>query len=556
MTQSRQTYRLLHIGRVLATYGVAHLLGRRARWWPGLLARFELAGLTAPQRFSRLLQDLGGSFVKFGQMLALQPDIMSLEYCDELFNLLDRLPPFTLEEVNRVFLEELGQTPDQLFERFEPEPMATASIGQVHRAVLHGRKVAVKVQRPNADADFAGDTRLMAAAIRVIRRFDLRSLRWLLEPMGEFVAWTREELDYRREARYTERLQRNSAGAPHERVPEVFWDLTTRRTFVAEFLEGPTVLEYLRAVAERDEATTGRLRAAGFDPNRFARHVIDNFLGDAFQHGVFHADLHPANLLILPKDVIGYVDFGITGVLSRHSRRQLMTMTLAYTRADVDAMTDAFFKVTIFGPDADPERFRAGMSDLSEAWYDSHGSELVYKKNFTRVMLDMLTLSRATGIWPERDVIKYIRSAIAADGLITRFAPGFNLGRHLEEVCQRWIGWEAQRLILRYSTLSGIVASGAHLAEDGTARAASMLRRLKDGDALAEVHIVRTARQDDRLRRRTLRVAGVVIAFMALFELTASPTGLGVNLFTATAVLVIGSLVALGYSIRKLVAAG
>ena len=127
-------------------------------------------------------------------------------------------------------------------------------------------------------------------------------------------------------------------------MPEVFWDLTTRRTLVIEFLPGMTVLDYLRALGAGDEWTAHQLRASGFDPNRFARHIIDNFLGDAFQYGVFHADLHPANLLVLPGDVVGYVDFGITGVLSRYSRRHLVAMTLAYTRADVDGMADAFFQ--------------------------------------------------------------------------------------------------------------------------------------------------------------------------------------------------------------------
>ena len=190
----------------------------------------------------------------------------------------------------------------------------------------------------------------------------------------------------------------------------------------------------MRAVAAGYEWTPHKLRAGGFDPSRFARHIIDNFLGDAFQYGVFHADLHPANLLVLPGDVVGYVDFGITGVLSRYSRRHLVAMTLAYTHADVTVMADEFFKLTWSEPDADPARFRSVLAELSQEWYEGEGAHTVFKKNFTLVMLDMLTASRQAGIRPERDVIKYIRSAIAADGLITRFAPGFNVGRYLEEV--------------------------------------------------------------------------------------------------------------------------
>lgn len=555
MTPRVHAVRLLHILRVLVRHGLAFVIVRYARFWPSLPSRVALARLTGPQRFRRLFEDLGGSFIKFGQMLALQPDIVSIEYCDELFNLLDRIAPFPVEHVERTFREELGHSTAELFDDFDPDPLATASIGQVHTAVLRGRKVAVKVQRPSVDADFMGDIRLLAFVMRMIRRFQVKTLFWMLEPMGEFVAWTREELDYRREARYADRLRRNAASNAFERVPEVFWELTTRRTLVIEFLPGVTVLDYLRAIAAGDEWTPHTLRASGFDPHRFARHIIDNFLGDAFQYGVFHADLHPANLLVLPGDVVGYVDFGITGVLSRYSRRHLVAMTLAYTRADVGGMADAFFKLTTSEADADPARFRSVLAELSQEWYEGEGTQTVFKKNFTLVMLDMLTLSRKTGIWPERDVIKYIRSAIATDGLITRFAPGFNVGRCLEEVCQRWVAWETRRVTLQYDTLTSMAAASARLAEDGVTRAASVLRRIVDGDTLARVDITTSARRDERLRRRTMRAAGMVVAFTALFELTGAPVQIGINLFTAEALLVVGALVALGDAVRKLAVA-
>jgi ubiquinone biosynthesis protein len=323
-----------------------------------------------------------------------------------------------------------------------------------------------------------------------------------------------------------------------------------------EFMSGLTVLDYLRALREGDDWTIHKLRAGGFDPNLFARHIIDNFLGDAFQYGVFHADLHPANLLVLPQNVVGYVDFGITGVLSRYSRRHLVEMTLAYTRADVSTMADAYFKLVTYRPDADPDRFRRMLAETSQEWYEGQGGQTVFKKNFTLVMLDFLTLSRKAGIGPERDVIKYIRSAIAADGLITRFAPGFSVGRHLEEVCEQWVAREARRVTFSYGTLTALAASGGHLLEDGPARAASALRRLADGESLGRVDITTIGRHDGRLRRRTIRLAGLVVGLAALLELTAASPVLGLNLFTAEAAVVAGALVVLGDSLRRLAVAG
>jgi ubiquinone biosynthesis protein len=548
--------RLPHIVLVLIRHGIAYLVARGGHRFAWLARAVPLARLTGPQRFRRLFEDLGGSFIKFGQMLALQPDIVSLEYCDELFNLLDRIAPFPYEHVVQVFVEELGKPPAEIFDHFDPKPLATASIGQVHAAVLRGRKVAVKVQRPSVEADFNGDIRLLILAMRLISRLQLKSLYWVLDPGGEFVAWTREELDYRREARYAERLRRNAESNPHERAPGIFWDLTTRRTLVMEFMTGITVLDYLRALGADDEWTIQRLRASGFEPNRFARHIIDNFLGDAFQYGVFHADLHPANLLVLPQNVVGYVDFGITGVLSHYSRRYLVEMTLAYTRADVAGMADAYFKLVTYGPDADPERFRRLLAETSQDWYEGEGGQTVFKKNFTLVMLDFLTLSRRAGIGPERDVIKYIRSAIAADGLITRFAPGFSVGRHLEDVCQRWVAREARRMAFRYSTLTALAAAGGRLLEDGPARAASVLRRVAEGESLGRVDVTTIARREERLRKRTIRLAGVVVAFTAMLELTGAAPRVGLNVFTAEALLVAFALVVLGDSLRRLALAG
>jgi ubiquinone biosynthesis protein len=556
MTARPLLRRLPHILAVSIRHGFAHLVARHAGRAPWLARLSPLARLTGPQRFRRLFEDLGGSFIKFGQMLALQPDIVSLEYCDELFNLLDRIAPFPYEHVEQVFREELGQSPTEIFDHFDPKPLATASIGQVHAAVLRGRRVAVKVQRPSVESEFNGDIRLMLIFTQIIRRLQLKSFFWMLDPSEEFVSWTREELDYRREARYAERLRRNAESNPHERAPAIFWSLTTRRTLVMEFMSGLTVLDYLRAVADGDEWTTHRLRAAGFEPNQFARHIIDNFLGDAFQYGVFHADLHPANLLILPQNVVGYVDFGITGVLSRYSRRHLVEMTLAYTRADIGTMADQFMKLVTYRPDADPDKFRRLLAESSQDWYEGEGGQTVFKKNFTLVMLDFLTLSRQAGIGPERDVIKYIRSAIAADGLITRFAPGFNVGRYLEDVCQHWVAREARRMTFRYSTLTALAASGGRLIEDGPARAASLLRRVADGDSLGRIDVRTIPRAEEGLRKRSIRLAGIVVAFTALLELTTSAPQLGLNLFTAEATLVAAALLALGDSLRKLALAG
>jgi ubiquinone biosynthesis protein len=536
--------RVAHIVRVLAAHLTAHLLGERLARWPVLARRLPPGGLSGPRRLAALLEDLGGTFIKFGQMLALQPDILSLEYCNALFDLLDRVAPFPYEEVEATVRRELGRGPDELFDRFEHRPLATASIGQVHLAWRGGKKLAVKVQRPVVQADFAGDVRLMAAMVAAIRRFRIRPLTWLVVPTSEFVAWTREELDYRYEARYMERLRSAAADNPHERVPELVAELTTPRVLTAEFLDGVTVLDYLRAIETGDEVLPRRLAAAGFEPDVFARHMIDNFLGDAFRHGIFHADLHPANLMVLPDNVVGYIDFGITGVLSHYSRHHLIALTLAYTRADLDGMRDAFLKVSTLEDGADPAAFRAGLERMAETWYGRHGRERKLRKNFTLVMLDMLRLSRSTGIWPERDVVKYIRSAIAIDGLITRFAPGFDVGAYLAAVCERQLRQQARGVLFSSDRVADWSAAAGSLARDGLPRALAVLDRIAGGELPVRGELV--GRQDAGRRAeagaRAARLAAVACGAALLVTVTGTPPELGMNLFTAEVLIAIAAL--------------
>src|SRR5262249_40550541 len=246
----------------------------------------------------------------------MQSDLLPLEYCTALFSLFDQVPKFDYSDVEKTFVEDLQCAPSEIFESFDKEPIATGSIGQVHVAMVRGHKVAVKVRRPTIITDFNADIAALKFTVAVVKWLHLRAMYWIIAPTQEFIAWTQEELDYRREAHYMDELGRNAKENEHEKVPAVHWSYTTARILTVEFIEGITVSEYLRQVEAGKRPPTG----AGFAPRVFAGRLIDNFLGDAFRHGMFHADLHPGNLMIMPGNVVGYIDFGISGVLSRYSR--------------------------------------------------------------------------------------------------------------------------------------------------------------------------------------------------------------------------------------------
>jgi predicted unusual protein kinase regulating ubiquinone biosynthesis (AarF/ABC1/UbiB family) len=457
---------------IATRHAVLHTLHRRLASWPKLACKIPGENIPGPKRFRQAIEEIGGTFIKFGQMLAMQSDLLPLNYCTALFSLFDQVPPFEYEEVEKTFIEDLGQSPSQTFESFDQRPIATGSIGQVHMATLAGRKVAVKIRRPTILSDFGADIAIMRFMVNVVKLLHIRPLYWIIAPTEEFIAWTQDELDYRREAHYMDELGRNARSNEHEKVPAVFWSCTTTRILTVEYLEGLTVSEYLR---QKESGTT--TVSPDFEPQLFGARLLDNFLGDAFRHGMFHADLHPGNLMIMPGNVVGYIDFGISGVLSPYSRRHLISMTLSCARGDLDAMCESFFRITALDKNANPHGFRQGLKQIAANWYGHDDDQNRLRKSITSIMLELLVLSRENGIWPQRDVIKYIRSAVALDGLVRTFAPGLDMGLTLEQACERHIKWDLMRNLISPEALTGWFGGYAHLVRDGFLRAFAVLRR-------------------------------------------------------------------------------
>lgn len=489
-----------------------HALQRRFARWPTIARHLPGQDLPGPKRFRQAIEEIGGTFIKFGQMLAMQSDLLPLDYCAALFSLFDRVPPLDYSEVERTFTEDLQRTPQEIFDSFDIEPIATGSIGQVHVARLRDKKVAVKVRRPTIISDFQSDIAALKFTVRTVRLLRLHSLFWIIAPAEEFIAWTEEELDFRREAHYMDELGRNAQDKAFEKVPVVFWSCTTARILTIEFLEGVTISEFLR----EKEKGCPRL-PPDFNPDLFAGRLVDNFLTDAFRHGMFHADLHPGNLMIMPGNIVGYIDFGISGVLSSYSRRRLIGLTLAYAQGDLDGMCEAFFQITTFDNNADLAGFRRGLSEISVNWYDSSRKENRLRKSITLMMLDLLVLSRENGIWPQRDVIKYIRSAIAMDGLVKTFAPEMNIGLHLQQVCERHIRQDSLQRLFSSEALAGWCGGATSLLRDGALRAVSVLRFAGADSPVASPRPGRR-RKARSISSRILAPAWLAICAVAIFR--------------------------------------
>ncbi len=432
--------RIFQISAVLITQ-IAKL---SARWLRG-------RPLDGPDLLSEGFEKAGGTFVKFGQILALQVDTLPRAYCAALMRLLDRVPTASREHVLSVFEEDLKAPPEALYRKFDYEAIASASIGQVHRAELHdGTPVAVKVQRPNVHQDFHRDVLVMRGFIWVVFKLRIKSLYFMRDPVRELGSWTNDELDYRREAAHCKLLADNAEGSTTERIPTVYHHLTTARVLTMEFLDGPNVSTYLKYVERGDDAALARLARAGFNPAVFSNNVITNFLRDAFRHGVFHADLHPANLLILPDNVVGYVDFGIVASLTPEARRKQIELTLAYASGNPEAIYQEFMNICKPSEDADFEGIRRRIAQMARTWYGEPtiGGNVRFRVTVTTAMMDLLTICRDYGVLVDQEMIKYIRSTILVDGLVSLIAPGLDIADSLRTVVEEYLIAEARRKIL------------------------------------------------------------------------------------------------------------
>ncbi len=325
----------------------------------------ELAGSGSERgrHLRELLDELGPTFVKFGQLLSMRPDVLPPDIIVELRGLQDDVTPFSFEEAEEVIRADLGQPLERLFREFDPVPIAAASIGQVHAAVLpNGRRVAVKVQRPGAPRQIEADLNLMYQAARLakerVRALDFIDAKGLVD---EFARSIRQELDYRLEARNAETFRKNFAGHPHVKVPRVFWTYTRPRVLTLEFVDGTQLAD---------------VDALGYTPDEHRRlaHVLaEAWMTMIFRHGFFHADPHPANILVLAPDQIGLVDFGIAGRLTDEDVSKATRLFIDVANENVEGLPRRLGDLGVRYPKDREEEF---VAELRELFYRYYGSTL------------------------------------------------------------------------------------------------------------------------------------------------------------------------------------
>ena len=435
-----QLARLVFIAFTLLRFGVDDiaLSGLRQRWVRAL-ARIARLGrrYSEPRgvRLRRALERLGPIFVKFGQVLSTRRDLLPLDVADELAKLQDRVPPFPGTESVAIVERAFGRPIGEVFASFDAEPVASASIAQVHFAVLHGgRDVAVKVLRPGMLAAIEGDLALLHRLAAWVDRVSLEGRR--LKPrevVAEFDGYLHDELDLVREAANAAQLRRNMAGLALVEVPEMVWTLCTPDVMVMQRMRGIPISQ------------TEKLLAAGVDLKKLARDGVTIFFTQVFRDGFFHADMHPGNIQVsIEAGTFGrYIalDFGIVGTLTDSDRDYLAQNFTAFFRRDYKRVAELHVESGWVPPSTRIDALESAVRTVCEPLFDRPLKDI----SLGQVLLRLFQASRRFNVVIQPQLVLLQKTLLNVEGLGRQLDPDLDLWTTAKPFLERWmseqIGW-------------------------------------------------------------------------------------------------------------------
>lgn len=446
--------------RLLGISGALERAGRILHWH----STSEISQLDAPVRIRRALEELGPTFVKLGQLLATRVDMFPPHWIAEFEKLHSQVPGVPYENLHADLIEAVGGEPSEVFAEFDPKPLAAASIAQVHRARLKdGTPVVVKIRRPGIEGVIRADLRILEHAARLLdsevpdaRRYDPVHI------VSQFRRSLNRELDLAKEARNIDQFARNFADDPLVKIPKVFWAYTNHLVNVQEEIDGVSGV------------SGGRLRERGLDPALLAARGADAVLRMVLEHGYFHADPHPGNVLFLPDNRIGMIDFGMVGMLTHVRRNQIVDMLHALTRKDEQGLLQVLLD---WSGDTvhDEDRLAYDVAELLQSYDDLKLKDV----KIGALLNDITALMRENNLVLPADLTLLFKTLITLEGLGQQLDPDFHMIDHVTPF--------VEHIIQQRYTPQALMARGRKTVREALEVVADLPRDLR--------HLLRDARR-------------------------------------------------------------
>jgi ubiquinone biosynthesis protein len=495
-TQSRRSQlndRRTEIIKVFAELGFVDLLVRSGLWQhapAGLKAREAAHGQSEqpdqPAQLRRALERLGGAFVKLGQMLSVRSDLIPQQYVAELEKLQDEIEPMSFETVRAVLESELECSPEEVFATFAERPLGAASLAQVHAAELQdGTEVVVKVQRPEAPTLIDLDLELMARAAQKLAGTSWAGDFDLVGIVAEFGKALRSELDFTSEARNLDRFGDFFADDEGVKIPRVYWDYTSSRLLIESRLDGIPL--------SRPDV----IRDSGGDVRLLVRRGVDAYLRMVFELRSFHSDPHPGNLLALPGDALGFLDFGRVSSLSERALDRSADYLIALAENDSARVTDVLLEITHAGPEVDVRELRFEIEEMMDRYARADIADTMGQS----AMSETMSIARAHRLHMPTEYAMLFQTFAVLQGVVLKLDPQTKLldvaepyirRGALEDLPER-AGKEIALQFRRYGRLAGRIPDALE----------SVLRRLSLGELGIKIKIT----DSDEVLDRTEAIA-------------------------------------------------
>lgn len=468
-----------------------------------------------PRRLRLALQELGPTFIKFGQILSTRPDLIPAPYIEEFEKLTDRIPGFAFESVLEIIQQELGDQAGEFFEYIEEAPIAAASISQVHRARLKNAgdstdsEVVIKVQRPNIVETIQSDIQILfflAQSLEKVRE-DFRLFN-LTGVVREFQRSIHEELDFSLEAKNIEDISKAVTGIDSVVLPKVIWSHSTKKILTMSEIKGKSLSQMKEWPTELDRPY-------------LADSVAEFFLESIFFHGVFHCDAHPGNLLVITegRGKIGVVDFGMVGRIGPDLRDKMSRIFIAMVNRDFGSLAMIYTEVAEFGKSFSIREFKRDLEKLLEP----NMSKALGEVDVSQMMYDSINIARKYHIQLPRDLIAFYRAAVTLEHVGRTLDPNFtflNLGtRFAKKMIARRLSSENLTRDL-YRLFDGLRSLGTEV----PGQLKNILYRLESDDLLSQGKDFRqgiqTFKRSNQLLSLSLMCFGGIIGASILTALT------------------------------------